>query len=216
VSIVIAGVDTVEHERVDVHVEIERAAEALHDRHRAEAATWDAAAARARTEPPADRAQEHSDDGATERVVPGDEIPQPGRQGQHPLPDGHGWQDAFDQMRGALGHPPAAATRAQTASLAGEGDEAIEAARRAARPSETACETPARQELAKLALDERRKAVLAARRRHVQKCLEMVAHERVQELGSAQKLRRAACPNSTCQKNMTGRLSWTLPARQVT
>ena len=50
------------------------------------------------------------------------------RQAQHPLAHGYPRQHLIDEARGALRHAPAAAARAEAATLAGERHESLERA----------------------------------------------------------------------------------------
>ena len=69
-------------------------------------------------------------------VVPRQPIAQAVRQTQNPLPHGHVWEDVVHQVRGALGHPSAAATRAKPPSLTREGHQPIQTAGGTAKPGE--------------------------------------------------------------------------------
>jgi hypothetical protein len=99
----------VQHERVQVDIEIQRTAEALHDRHRAIAAIRDALSPGAASQEPEHHPQRDADDSATQRVIPGEQVAQPMRQAQDPLSDRHIRQHVIDQMRRSLGHAAAAA-----------------------------------------------------------------------------------------------------------
>lgn len=118
--------------------------------------------ARAAPQPAAHRAQEHRDDGATEVVIPGEPIPQAVGQAQHPLPHSHIGKDVIDQVRGALGHPPPTAARTERPAFARKRDQAIEAARRAAKPREATGQPAAAEIVPKLVFDEPRQALPVA------------------------------------------------------
>jgi hypothetical protein len=95
----------VEHQRVDMHVEIERPAESLNHGHRATTTVRDASIARASAQKAEHAADEHGDDGATQVVVPRHLVPQAVRQTDNPLPDRHVGEHVVEQVGGALGHP---------------------------------------------------------------------------------------------------------------
>jgi len=63
-------------------------------------------------------ARVHGEDGAAERVVPGELVAQAVWQREHLLADRHRRQHMVDQVGSALGHPPAATTRTDRAGLA--------------------------------------------------------------------------------------------------
>ena len=80
-------------------------------------------------------------------VVPCQEIAESVGQAQHPLAYWNVRQDAAHQTRGALGHPPAAAARAEAAALARERDQSLERAVATAEPREAVRQHAARQEV---------------------------------------------------------------------
>lgn len=77
----------VQHQHVQVDVEIERAAEALQDRHGAAAAVGDAVTACTAPEQSEHRPHGHAAHGPTQVVIPREQVPQPMWQAQHPLPN---------------------------------------------------------------------------------------------------------------------------------
>jgi len=86
-----------------------------------------------------------------------------------------------DQVRGGVGHPAPAAGRAEAAVLAGEGNQAVEAAVVAAQARESVCEDPAAQKGAQLLLDEpRHRMTLLERRR--EEGLELGANRSVEQV----------------------------------
>src|SRR5947207_15550281 len=111
-----------------MYVEFEPAPEALHDGDRAALAVRDAAAPAAPTVPAENRANEHAQHGAAERVVEREAIAQTVRHGEHPLAHGDEGQHGLEEVRRLLGHAPAAAARADGACLTGERNEALEPA----------------------------------------------------------------------------------------
>ena len=133
----------IQDERVEVDVEIEGAAEALNDRHGAAAAIGDAVSPSAMPEEPEHHSQRDADDGATQLVIPSDQVPQPMRQTQDPLSNRHIRKHMIDQMRRPLGHPATAAPRAEAAALARKGHEAILPAGGAPKAREAAGQTAA-------------------------------------------------------------------------
>ena len=125
---------TVEDERMDVDVEIQRAApgsplrrlcavgwKSLDDRDRAAAAVRHAVSARAAAQETEHRSEIHGHDRPTEVVIPGEEIPNPMRQAQHPLPHGHVGKDVIDQVGSAFGHPAPTAARTESAPASRSG-----------------------------------------------------------------------------------------------
>jgi hypothetical protein len=148
--------DAIEQQRVKVDVEVEPAPESLDHGYAAGVAGADAVAAR----PPPLEAQQHAyvdpEHGAGELVIPGQKIAKAVRQAQHPLPDRNAREHIIDEASGVLGHAPAPAARAETASLAGERDEPLERAVGAAETSETVRQHAAREEIPELLLHEHR------------------------------------------------------------
>ena len=85
------------------------------------------------------------------------------------------------QMRGALGHPAPATTGAHCPSLAGKGDETIQATSLAAKTCEAARKESTAQEALELLLDEPRQALAVADMPGLRaKGLEVIAHDQVQ------------------------------------
>ncbi len=150
-----SGVDTVEYQRVEVDVEVERIAEALHEGDGAAVPTRDRplppGAAPQRAEHGLHEDREHV---AHERRVVGKPVAQCEGQREHPLAHGDLGQHAIGQMCGGVGHPAAAARGTETAALAREGDDAIETTAVAVNAQESVGKDPAAQEGAKLARDE--------------------------------------------------------------
>jgi len=123
----------------------------------------------------------HRDDRAAQRVIPGQQVAHPMRETEHPLAHGDRREDVIHQMRGAVGHPAAAAAWAEAAPLAGKGHEAVQTARAASESREATGQKSARQELAKFLLDEPGEPFAAARTLGLgQERLEMFQHDPVQ------------------------------------
>jgi hypothetical protein len=91
---------------------------------------------------------------AAELMIPRYEVPQPVGQREHPLVHLHGGHDRVHEVRGALGHPPSPATRAEPPALAGEREQVLKRTTLAAHPRKAVGQHPAGQELKKLARDE--------------------------------------------------------------
>jgi hypothetical protein len=121
----------VQHERVQMDVEIQRATEALDDHHGPAAAIGDAVAALAAPEELEHRTDGHAVDRASQVVIPGQQVTQPMRQAQDPLTHWHVGKDSIDQVRGPLGHSASAAAWAESTPLAREAHELIVPAARA-------------------------------------------------------------------------------------
>lgn len=68
------------------------------------------------------------------------------------LAHGQGRQDFVDQQRGAFDHPPGAATRAETAPFAAEGDQPLGAAILAPDPQEAVLQDTALEEVVEFVL----------------------------------------------------------------
>ena len=148
-------VDAVEQKRVEVDVQVQRVAEALHE--------GDGSAMPARDRPllpgaapqrREDAAHEDVEHVAHERRVVGKPVAERKGQREHPLPHRHLGQHAIDEMRSGVGHAAPAARRAEAAALAREGDDAIEPAAVAVHADETMREDPAAQEGAELTRDD--------------------------------------------------------------
>jgi hypothetical protein len=172
----------VEHQRVDVDVEIERSPEPLDDRDGASARLLEADRARVVPQQAEDGAEEDSGDPPAEVVIPRQPVPQSVRQTQDPLSDWNVGDDAIDQVGSAFRHPPATTTRAERAPLARERDEPIQGAPVAAKPREATSQEPAPEEVPKRALDEWRQAgTVAQPRRLGQERLEVILHDLVKD-----------------------------------
>ncbi len=91
----------------------------------------------------------HAQHRAAQGVIPRQSVAQAVRQRQDPLR-----QHLVDEIGGTLRHAPPSTARAEAASLAGEGQEALERAVGAPQPREAVGEHAAREELAELLLDE--------------------------------------------------------------
>lgn len=66
----------------------------------------------------AERAHVHGEHLPAERMIPGEHVAQSKRKAQHPLPDGHGGEHVVDEVRSALRHAAAPATRTHPARFA--------------------------------------------------------------------------------------------------
>jgi hypothetical protein len=156
---------TVQHERVQMNVQVQRSTEALNNHYGAAATIVDAVTTRAAPEEPEYRADGRAADRAAQVVIPRQQVPQPMRQAENPLADWHVRKHMIDQMCRPLGHPPAAAPWAEPAALAREGDQSIQPAGGAPKAGEAGGETTAPQEVTKLLLDKLRKPVAIPQRR---------------------------------------------------
>jgi hypothetical protein len=131
----VALVDTVEHEGVEVHIEVQRVTEALDEGHGASPAPPDGASSpctaavggeHAADEPP----QHHRGEGGVVRQA----VAQGEGKRQDPLAHRGLGEHAVDEVGGRVGHAAAEAGGAETAPLAGEGDDSIHA-RKTAKPT---------------------------------------------------------------------------------
>jgi len=129
------------------------------------------------------------EDFAAERVIPREKVAEAKRQAQDPLAHRYGGQHVVDEMCGALGHPTTATRRTHGARFARERYQPLRMARLAAKAGEAAGPHATSQELAELALDERRDAAGALGGR--EKRGEMRAHDAVEHrvLGGAGAIR---------------------------
>jgi hypothetical protein len=123
--------DPVQHERVEMDIEVECTAKALDDRYRPGASlgvtpTLGPLSVETEQGPRVD-----PKDCAAELVVPSEAIAELEREAQHPLTDWHLREDMVDEVRGALGHAAAATARAEAPAFAGERHEALGATARA-------------------------------------------------------------------------------------
>ena len=110
--------DAVEHERVEVDVQLQAAPEALDHRHRAGLALRDAVrprGARVEGEQPAGI---HAQHGAAQGVIPRQAVAQAIRQCQDPLAHRDQWQHLVDERGGTLRHASPPTARAEAAPLA--------------------------------------------------------------------------------------------------
>jgi len=139
---------------LEVRVQIERSPEPLHDDHRTPPRVGESRITRPATQEAEDGPQRHAADGATQIMVPGEEIAQPVRQREHPLPHRDIGEDVVDEMGGPFGHAPSTAARAHRPPLAREGDQTVGATGATSKPSEPAREPAASQKAPELLLDE--------------------------------------------------------------
>ncbi len=142
---------------MEVEVQVERAPEALHEVHRSTAAIDDPSVSRSAAEPSEERPQEDPAYETTQGGVIGEQEADPVREGEHPLAHADRGQDAIGQVRGRLGHAPAAAGGTEAAALAGEGHQGVLATARAVNAGEAVGQHAAFEEAQELALDEARK-----------------------------------------------------------
>ena len=123
------GVDTIQRERVEVNIQVERRAEALDESNRAALLGPDSPLP---LHPPSKLREQGSEEGAKhgarELRVVGTAVTEGIGQRKHPLPNRDLGQDSIDQVRGGICHSTSAAGRAETAALAREGNQAVMAA----------------------------------------------------------------------------------------
>jgi hypothetical protein len=176
----VAREHAVEHQRVDVHVEIEGSPEPLDDRDGASARLLDASGARMVLQPAEDGAEEDRGDAAAQVVVPREPVPHL-RQAQDPLSNGDVGDDAVHQMCGAFRHTATTAARTHRSPLARERDELVEAAITATKPREPARQEPTPEEVPKRPLDKLRHTLAVAQPGCLgQERLAVILHDPVQ------------------------------------
>ena len=141
---------------MEVDIEVQAAPESLDHRHAAGVAIAKAPATCASSLERQQNARVDREYGATELVVPRQEIAEAMGQAQHPLSYRHMRQDAVHETRGAFGHAPAPAARAEAAPLAGKGHEPLESTVPTAEPGKAMRQHAAREEISELLLHELR------------------------------------------------------------
>jgi hypothetical protein len=178
----VAREDAVEHERVEVHVQVQRATEALNHHDGAAAAVLDASVAGPITQDATHAANQDARNGPAEIVIPRQTVPQSVREAQHPLPDRHIRKHAIDQMSGAFRHAAATTARAERTAFARERHEPIESAAGAAEAREATGQPSASKEITECLLDELRKAFALTEAARVRsEGLEVIADDLVQD-----------------------------------
>ena len=156
-------VDTVEHERVEVDVQVEGIPETLHERDRSALSTRDAPMfPRTAPERSEDRMHEDCEDGARELGVIGQAIAESEGEREHPLADGDHREDAIDQVRRRICHAAPTARWTESAALARERDHAVETAAVAVNAQKAMRQHATAKEGPELALDEARHGPLAS------------------------------------------------------
>jgi len=172
----------VQHQRVDVDVEIHRPTEALDDGDTAAAWIGETLGACPGTQVPLDRPVQQPGDPPAQVVVPGQQVPDPVRHTQGPLADRHVGEDVVDEVRSTFGHAPTATARTDTSPLARERDQSLGSAVATPEPREATGQEPTPQEGPELVLDEPRQPVAVPKPRRLgANRLEVVPHDRVQD-----------------------------------
>ena len=172
----------VDHQGVDVNIEIQLSPEPLQDRHRPATAIRHPGVSRPPAEEPDDRPHGAPHNGAAEIVIPGQPIAEAVRQAQDPLAHGHRREHLIDEMGSALGHTPPTATRAKPPPVAGERDEPIEPTPDTPEPREASTERATSQKVTKLLFHEAGEALPVAEvSRLREKRLKVFAHHVVQD-----------------------------------
>ena len=152
--------DPVNRQRVEVHVQVQRATKALDDGDRPCAAI---AVARCAGPLPVEALQctrvdrEHR---AAEAVIPGKPIPKLEGKAQDPLSNRGSREHVVDEMRRTLGHPAATAARAEASAFARKRHQPIGATAGTAKAGKPMREHAAANESLKLALHEQGGAAL--------------------------------------------------------
>ena len=123
------GVRAIERQHVEVNVEVEFAAEALHEGHRAapDRAVCGCKACAAANRAEDDRDEDAQDIGDEARIIC-QAVAQGEGKREHPLTDGDCGKDAIHEMGGGVGHPAAATGRTEATAFAGELQESVLAA----------------------------------------------------------------------------------------
>jgi hypothetical protein len=122
----VAREEAFDEENVKMHVEVQRAAKALHESDRTRATLARSVGA---THEPFDLAEEDAiDRGDDGGILRGERTKIEG-QGEYPLADRQVRKDAVDDVRAGVGHDAAGTRWTDAALLAGEGDDAVVAAK---------------------------------------------------------------------------------------
>ena len=176
------GKDTIEHQRVDVDIEVQRRSEALQHDHSSATAVRRTSLARTGAQKSEDGAEEDGDHGPAEVVVPGKQIPDAMRPTQYPLPHGHRREHLIHKVRRVFGHPASAAARAEPAPFARKRHQPIDAARGAAKTREPAGQPAAAQVRQELIIHDPGQPCPIPQARGVgPKNLNVIAHDLVQD-----------------------------------
>jgi len=160
----------VDRQRVEVHVQVQRATKALDDRDRTSAAVAMTRCAGSLSVEALQGTRVDREHRAAEAVVPSKPIAKLEGKAQYPLSNRGPREHVVDEMRRALGHPAAAAARAEAAAFAGERNQPIGATVSTAKPGKPMREHAAAHESLELALHEQR-----ARRTYERKIVSLVA-----------------------------------------
>ena len=112
-------------------------------------------------------AQQHPHDHLAQVVAPSEQVADPMRQREHPLPYRDIRDDVIHQMRRTLGHSASATARTEPSTLARERDQALGLTANAPEPREPSGEPPTGQECLKLLFDESRHAFAVAQVRRL-------------------------------------------------
>jgi hypothetical protein len=115
----------IDHQRVEMDVEVQRAPEPLNHHDSPAPAIGDAAPPRAGPQEAEDGSHVHAHHRATQIMIPREPVPQAIREAQHPLPNRDVGQHMVNEVRRAFGHAAAAATRTEAPPLARERHEPI-------------------------------------------------------------------------------------------
>jgi hypothetical protein len=172
----------VEHERMQVDVEIECPTETLHNNDGPASCVPEPARLGPRPQVALYSAEQHASHRRAQVVAPSQGVADAWRQGEHPLSHGHLRPDVIHEVRRALGHATSATGRTEPAPLAREGHEPLRAAARAAKPREPTGVPSTPQERVELVVDETRQPLaIAELRRLGPKRVVVVAHDLVQD-----------------------------------
>jgi hypothetical protein len=179
----VAHVDAVERQRVEVHVEAQRAVGALDECDGADEGVLHTAQAEMTLSAPAQRARERTDEGVehvgAQAPVVREWVAQGPRQRAHPLANGHFGQDRVDEVRREVAHSAPETRRTEAAALAREGDKHLVAAAAAGELDTAVLEQAAAQVLLEVADHEARQAALLLGA--LDEPRPVLAHQRVQQ-----------------------------------
>jgi hypothetical protein len=152
--------DPVDRQRVEVHVQVQRAAKALDDGDRTGTAASVTRSLGSLSVEALQCTRVDREHRAAEAVIPGKPIAKLEGKAQDPLSNWGTWKHVVDEMCRTLGHPTAAAARAEAAAFARERNQPIGTAARTPKAGKAMREHAAASKSLKLALHEQGGATL--------------------------------------------------------
>jgi len=146
----LARVDAVQHQRVEVEVQVESPAESLSEDHRARTAAGSAGCLGALAQPAEDCADEDAAHRTAQSGIEGQQEADAVGERQHPLAHADFGQHRVHEVRRRIRHPPAGARGTEAAAFARESDQLVLAALRATQARESVGKDAASERALKL------------------------------------------------------------------